>query len=105
MSLSLIINGQTRVFEELEPGVTVLRLVEVLGLKADRIALEIDGQIAARGAWGEVPLKELQRLELVHFVGGGAGNLCEDCRSGSTVSSGQDTPWEGLGPCTRRKSS
>jgi thiamine biosynthesis protein ThiS len=74
MSLSLIINGQARVFEELAPGATVLRLVEVLGLKADRIALEIDGQIAPRTAWDVILLKDSQRIELVHFVGGGTNN-------------------------------
>jgi thiamine biosynthesis protein ThiS len=79
MSLSLIINGQARVFEGLAAGTTVLRLVEVLGLKADRIALEIDGQIAPRKAWDTILLGDSQRIELVHFVGGGTNNASDTC--------------------------
>jgi len=71
MSLSLIINGQTRVFEGLEPGASVLRLVEVLELKGDRVALELNGEIAPRGTWGDGSLKDGDKIELVHFVGGG----------------------------------
>jgi len=71
MSLSLIINGQTRVFEELEPGASVLRLVEVLELKGDRVALELNGEIAPRIGWSEASLKDGDKIELVHFVGGG----------------------------------
>jgi sulfur carrier protein len=71
MSLSLIINGQTRVFEELAPGASVLHLVEVLELKGDRVALELNGEIVSRGGWSEESLKDEDRIELVHFVGGG----------------------------------
>jgi sulfur carrier protein len=71
MSLSLIINGQTRVFEELAPGASVLHLVEVLELKGDRVALELNGEIAPRSEWSEASLNDGDKIEMVHFVGGG----------------------------------
>lgn len=71
MPLTLILNGQKRTFEELAASANLADLVAALGLKADRIALELNGAIVARNAWGDLPLKDDDRLEMVHFVGGG----------------------------------
>ena len=71
MALSLILNGQLREFESLAEGSTLKELVAELGLKADRVAVERNGEIAARADWGGVFLASGDRLELVHFVGGG----------------------------------
>lgn len=55
----------------MEEGATVSGLVAALDLKADRVAIEHNGEIASRGAWQETYLKTNDRIELVHFVGGG----------------------------------
>jgi sulfur carrier protein len=72
MALELILNGQPRTFAELEISPTISSLITVLGLKADRVAIELNGAIAARAAWADTPLNDGDRIELVHFVGGGA---------------------------------
>ena len=41
------------------------------GLKVDRIAVERNGAIVPRGEWSGVTLEAGDRLEVVHFVGGG----------------------------------
>jgi thiamine biosynthesis protein ThiS len=71
MSLTLVLNGHTRVFEALEESSTLEDLVKELELKGDRIAVEHNGEIAARQRWPEVRLENNDRLEVVHFVGGG----------------------------------
>lgn len=71
MALSLVINGQQRVFEQLAAGARLLDLIEVLELKQDRVALEHNGEIASRTSWGDVALADSDSIELVHFVGGG----------------------------------
>ncbi len=71
MAIEIILNGQHRVFEQLEAGATVLQLVLALDLKADRVAIEHNGTIAPRGTWQEASLASGDRIELVHFVGGG----------------------------------
>jgi thiamine biosynthesis protein ThiS len=43
-----------------------------LGLKADRVAVELNREIAARGSWDSTQLKDGDRLEIVQFVGGGS---------------------------------
>jgi thiamine biosynthesis protein ThiS len=42
-------------------------------MKADRIAVELNLNIVPRDRWDATPLNEGDRLEIVHFVGGGSG--------------------------------
>jgi thiamine biosynthesis protein ThiS len=50
-------------------------LVEALELKPDRIAIELNGEIASRKSWPSVQIRCGDKLEIVHFVGGGACQL------------------------------
>jgi thiamine biosynthesis protein ThiS len=72
MSLTLILNGQPRVFETLPVSATLENLVEEIGLKGDRVAIEYNGEIASRTTWDSITLSDNDRLEIVHFVGGGS---------------------------------
>jgi len=71
MSLTVLLNGQPRLFSTLPESPTLADLVNELGLKSDRVAVEHNGEIAAKSTWTEVSLAEGDRLEIVHFVGGG----------------------------------
>jgi len=65
------INGDQK---ELAPSRPDLQaLVETMQLKGDRIAVELNGQIVPRAQWSQTSIKEHDRLEIVHFVGGGCG--------------------------------
>jgi thiamine biosynthesis protein ThiS len=65
----LHINGDPRDFPD---GLTVAALVELLGMKADRVAVELNLEIVPRANWQATQLKDGDKLEIVHFVGGGA---------------------------------
>lgn len=71
MALTLVLNGQSREFTTLPQSPNLADLVSELGMKSDRVAVELNGEIAARGSWSETPLMEGDRIEIVHFVGGG----------------------------------
>ena len=71
MALSVILNGEPREFGQLEPGASLVEIVAALELKADRVAIEHNGEIAQRGTWEETSVNTGDRLEIVHFVGGG----------------------------------
>ena len=71
MSLTLTINGQKREFPGLASPVTLAKVIAEINLKGDRIAVEHNGEIAQRTRWEEVSLASGDRLEVVHFVGGG----------------------------------
>lgn len=63
-----MINGDDRDFEGSFPLSTLL---EQLGMKADRVAVELNRAIIPRDQWDRTQLSDGDRLEIVHFVGGG----------------------------------
>ena len=65
--MKLTINGQE---QNLAPT-TLALLIEQLGMKQDRVAVELNRDIVPRTKWAETDLAEGDRLEIVHFVGGG----------------------------------
>lgn len=66
--MKLTINGQSREFASVA---TLEDLLTTLGLKQDRVAVEHNGEIVSRDAWSATSLSDGDRLEIVHFVGGG----------------------------------
>jgi thiamine biosynthesis protein ThiS len=66
--MKLEINGD---FREFNGPLTLSALVEILGLKPDRVAVELNRLIVARELWPKTDLREGDRLEMVQFVGGG----------------------------------
>ena len=72
--MKLQINGEDRDFDVASATLTVAGLVEIMGIKADRVAVELNREIVARDRWSATTLKEGDRLEVVHFVGGGSGS-------------------------------
>lgn len=71
--MDLIINGQARALDTLEEGSVIADLLAALALEPERVALERNGEIVARTAWADIALAAGDRLEIVHFVGGGSG--------------------------------
>jgi thiamine biosynthesis protein ThiS len=70
--MQLHINGEQRDFPD---GLTVATLVAQLGMKPDRVAVELNLEIVPRAQWETTQLKTGDKLEVVHFVGGGATAL------------------------------
>jgi len=66
--MNLTINGEARI---LSPAATLTALVDQLGMKSDRVAIELNREIVPRERWPETPLQDGDQLEIVHFVGGG----------------------------------
>ena len=69
--MDLLINGQARTFSTLLPGASIAELIATLSLKGDRVALERNAQIVSREQWETTTLADGDRIEIVHFVGGG----------------------------------
>lgn len=66
--MTLQINGESRDFAD---GITLAGLVAQLGSKPDRVAVELNLEIVSRDKWQGTILRNGDRLEIVHFVGGG----------------------------------
>jgi len=69
--MKLQINGEERDFPDSSATFTLAVLVEALGMKPDRVAVELNRDIVPRDRWAHTTLNEGDRLEVVHFVGGG----------------------------------
>ena len=67
--MKLLINGESREFPS---PLSVALLIEQLGMKLDRVAVELNRDIVTRDQWTSTSLAEGDRLEIVHFVGGGS---------------------------------
>jgi thiamine biosynthesis protein ThiS len=65
--MRLVINGESRE----HAAATLEALVDELGMKGDRVAVELNRKIVPRAQWTQQPLHDGDRLEIVHFVGGG----------------------------------
>jgi sulfur carrier protein len=70
--LSIQINGSQRTLSGLSSPTPLNLVINALELKADRIAVEHNGEIAPRTAWADILVRAGDKLEIVHFVGGGA---------------------------------
>jgi len=69
--MKLQINGEEK---SIECPLTLVALIEQMGMKPDRVAIELNREIVPRDQWPQINLSEGDRLEIVHFVGGGSSH-------------------------------
>ena len=65
--MKVFVNGELR---EVEIS-TLAALITELDLPVARIAIELNREVVRRSDWGSTMLKDEDRIEIVHFVGGG----------------------------------
>lgn len=70
-ALHLIVNGVPRTLDGLASPAPLTSVLEHLEMRPDRVAVELNSEIAPRAQWGELTIKDGDRVEIVHFVGGG----------------------------------
>ena len=66
--MKITINGEIK---ELESEVNLNRLLELFSLPSQRIAVELNREVVRRKDWGDTLVRDADRIEIVHFVGGG----------------------------------
>jgi thiazole synthase len=66
--ISITLNGDPR---RIAPGTSIAALLADLDLDATKVAVERNLEIVPRSTFGAVALAEGDKLEIVHFVGGG----------------------------------
>ena len=74
MSLKLRINGELRLMPEDADPIALDRVLTVLTVRKELIAVAVNDIIVPRPQWTETWLSEKDRVEIVHFVGGGSGS-------------------------------
>jgi sulfur carrier protein len=66
--MKVTVNGESR---EIEEGTKLARLIEELGVKEKVMAAAVNMEIVKKAQWPQHELHEGDRVELLHFVGGG----------------------------------
>jgi thiamine biosynthesis protein ThiS len=66
--MRVFVNGDEKDFDV---GISLAELIEQLDLPAARIAIELNREVVRRSDWDSTMLKDEDRIEIVHFVGGG----------------------------------
>jgi sulfur carrier protein len=66
--MKIRINGESREYPE---STTLAEVIEKLGIKDKVMAAAVNMEIVRKDFWNEHCLKDGDRVELLHFVGGG----------------------------------
>jgi thiamine biosynthesis protein ThiS len=68
MRVVIKLNGEPH---EVDENTSLTQLVTGLSLKAEQIAIELNHQVLRRAHWETTTLQADDKVEIVHFVGGG----------------------------------
>ena len=69
MPMQLTVNCEARAFEE---PLTVADLLARIGMDARKVAIERNREVVPKSRYGATALAAGDRIEIVHFIGGGA---------------------------------
>lgn len=64
----MTINGEAR---EVPDEITLDALIHHLALVPDRLAIERNREVVRRADWPQTGIEENDKIEIIHFVGGG----------------------------------
>ena len=66
--MNVVVNGEKK---EVPGEISLETLLDHLSLPSQRIAIELNREVVRRKDWETVKLNESDKIEVVHFVGGG----------------------------------
>lgn len=66
--VTIHLNGDKK---EIENEVNLDRLLDLFSLPRQRVAIELNRSVVRRQDWPNTPVQDGDRVEVVHFVGGG----------------------------------
>lgn len=73
--MRLTINGEDKVYSE---ALTVEALLGKIGVDSKKVAVERNLEIVPKSSYEQIDLNDGDRLEIVHFIGGGNQNAIDD---------------------------
>lgn len=66
--MRVFINGETK---EVEKKLNLTNLLKYFSLPDERIAIELNKEVVRKKDWDSIEIKDADKIEIVHFVGGG----------------------------------
>jgi len=68
MAINVSLNGETH---QVSAEMSLDQLLELFSLPSQRIAVELNRSVIRRADWPQTVIYEGDKIEVVHFVGGG----------------------------------
>lgn len=66
--MKIFINGETK---EIANEINLSALLEQFSLPRERVAVELNKQVVRKKDWDAIKIGDADRIEVIHFVGGG----------------------------------
>ena len=66
--IDIVVNGKEK---QVDGAISLQDLLETLGLSNERIAIEINKHVVRKKDWANTTVQNEDKLEIIHFVGGG----------------------------------
>ena len=66
--MKIVVNGEEKEFES---GITLAQIIEKLGIADKVMAAAVNMEVVKKDQWSTYRPKEGDKIELLHFVGGG----------------------------------
>lgn len=66
--MKIVVNGEEKVIPR---AMALTDLLGFLGLSDERVAVEVNRDVVPRVRWQETSVGEMDKIEIIHFVGGG----------------------------------
>ena len=66
--MKVFINGETK---EIAGNISLTELLKNFSLPQERIAVELNKEVVRKKDWENIRVKDADKIEIVHFVGGG----------------------------------
>ena len=67
-AIQIFLNGERR---EVPAEIHLDRLLELFSLPKQRVAIELNNSVVRRIDWPQTTIRDKDKIEVVHFVGGG----------------------------------
>lgn len=67
-AIQIYLNGESR---EVPAEIDLDHLLEFFSLPKQRVAIELNNSVVRRSNWPETIVRDRDKIEVVHFVGGG----------------------------------
>ncbi|MDQ3635278.1 MAG: sulfur carrier protein ThiS [Acidobacteriota bacterium] len=66
--MNIVVNGEKK---ELSGELNLQELLKKLDLPTERVAIEVNKMVIRKKDWTTINIKDADRIEIIHFVGGG----------------------------------
>ncbi|REJ79024.1 MAG: sulfur carrier protein ThiS [Acidobacteria bacterium] len=66
--MKVFVNGEVK---QVPDGIGLGELLERLSMPDKRVAVELNREVIPKTRWAGTPLADEDKLEIIHFVGGG----------------------------------